>query len=156
MPSTEPLSYGITQELTRVLDVLLLQGSVVVVNAAAASDLDVFCAGMLRAERGGLRMLCRTAASFVSSRMGISRIPPLGPKELNLHPGRVTRPISARACTNCNCAPATRRLCETFSDVCNSLFRGNGRRGGPGGLIVVGSYVPKTTAQVSCCRQHLT
>jgi len=86
----------------------LSKGSVVVVNAASNADLDVFCAGMLRAEEGGLRVLCRTAASFVSSRMAVPQIAPLGPRDLGLAE----------------------------------------RRGGPGGLIVVGSYVPKTTRQV--------
>eukprot|EP00192_Tetraselmis_astigmatica_P002253 CAMPEP_0117650246 /NCGR_PEP_ID=MMETSP0804-20121206/1438_1 /TAXON_ID=1074897 /ORGANISM="Tetraselmis astigmatica, Strain CCMP880" /LENGTH=1058 /DNA_ID=CAMNT_0005456107 /DNA_START=50 /DNA_END=3226 /DNA_ORIENTATION=+ len=98
---------GGPEEVCRKL-LALPKGSVVVVNATSNSDLDVFCDGMLRAEQQGLRLLCRTAANFVSSRMGIPQIPPLRPADLGLKPGR----------------------------------------GGPGGLIVVGSYVPKTTAQV--------
>lgn len=54
----------------------------------------------------GKRFLCRTAASFVSARIGIRTKPPICPRDLG-----ITR--------------------DKF-----------------GGLIVVGSYVPKTTKQV--------
>ena len=54
----------------------------------------------------GKKFLCRTAASFVSARIGIKPKPPICPNDLGLK----------RALT--------------------------------GGLIVVGSYVPKTTKQV--------
>ncbi|XP_078159661.1 ketose-bisphosphate aldolase class-II family protein isoform X2 [Carex rostrata] len=59
-----------------------------------------------KAERKGKRFLCRTAASFVSARIGIIPKPPLQPKDLGI------------------------------------------KRDSCGGLIVVGSYVPKTTKQV--------
>lgn len=61
---------------------------------------------ILQAELKGKKFLCRTAASFVSARIGIKPKPPICPNDLGLK----------RALT--------------------------------GGLIVVGSYVPKTTKQV--------
>lgn len=54
----------------------------------------------------GKRFLCRTAASFVSARVGIIRKTPIFPNDLGINNER------------------------------------------SGGLIVVGSYVPKTTKQV--------
>lgn len=60
-----------------------------------------------QAELQGKRFLCRTAASFVSARIGIKPKPPIRPNDLGL------------------------------------------KRNLAGGLIVVGSYVPKTTKQVS-------
>jgi hypothetical protein len=77
----------------------------------------VFASGMIQAELKGKKFLCRTAASFVSARIGIKQKPPICPNDLGLK----------RALT--------------------------------GGLIVVGSYVPKTTKQVdelrSQCGQSL-
>ncbi|XP_072952749.1 uncharacterized protein [Typha angustifolia] len=84
----------------------LNKGSVCIVNAASERDMAVFAAGMIQAERKGKRFLCRTAASFVSARIGIKPKPPMLPNDLG-----ITRDKS-------------------------------------GGLIVVGSYVPKTTKQV--------
>jgi uncharacterized protein YgbK (DUF1537 family) len=46
-------------------------GRVVIINAAAYSDLDVFVWGLLRAEEKGQRFLFRTAASFVRVRGGV-------------------------------------------------------------------------------------
>ncbi|KAL6631355.1 hypothetical protein ACP70R_028205 [Stipagrostis hirtigluma subsp. patula] len=93
------------------------KGSVCIVNAASERDMAVFAAGMIQAELKGKRFLCRTAASFVSARIGIKPKPPIFPADLGLK----------RALT--------------------------------GGLIVVGSYVPKTTKQVdellSQCGQSL-
>lgn len=60
-----------------------------------------------QAEMKGKNFLCRTAASFVSARVGITPIPPLLPKDVGIDKER------------------------------------------NGGLIVVGSYVPKTTKQAS-------
>lgn len=114
------------------------QGSTCIVNAASERDMGVFAAGMikasimlllyssfgqsftnlgcsfhrlyftfyLQAEMKGKRYLCRTAASFVSSRVGIVAKAPILPKDLGINKER------------------------------------------NGGLIVVGSYVPKTTKQV--------
>lgn len=59
-----------------------------------------------QAELKGMRFLCRTAASFVSTRVGIIPKAPILPKDLGINKER------------------------------------------NGGLIVVGSYVPKTTKQV--------
>lgn len=60
-----------------------------------------------QAELKGKRFLCRTAASFVSARIGIIPKAPISPNDLGIDKGR------------------------------------------SGGLIIVGSYVPKTTKQVS-------
>ncbi|XP_066375772.1 uncharacterized protein [Miscanthus floridulus] len=95
----------------------LEKGSVCIVNAASNRDMAVFASGMIQAELKGKRFLCRTAASFVSARIGIKPKPPICPNDLGLK----------RALT--------------------------------GGLIIVGSYVPKTTKQVdelrSQCGQSL-
>ncbi|KAI4326283.1 hypothetical protein MLD38_031612 [Melastoma candidum] len=84
----------------------LKKGSTCVVNAASDRDMAVFAAGMIKAELKGKHFLCRTAASFVSSKIGIIQKAPILPKDLGLQLERT------------------------------------------GGLIVVGSYVPKTTKQV--------
>lgn len=93
-------------------------GSVVIINAAAESDMHVFVAGLLEARMDGRgpRYLYRTGAAFVSARLGLTRIPPLRFQDLETNP----------AATN----------------------------GHPtGGLIVAGSYVPKTTAQLKYLRE---
>ncbi|XP_058108204.1 uncharacterized protein LOC131251484 isoform X2 [Magnolia sinica] len=84
----------------------LQKGTICIVNAASERDMAVFAAGMIQAEMKGKRFLCRTAASFVSARIGIKPKPPISPKDLGIDKER------------------------------------------NGGLIVVGSYVPKTTKQV--------
>ncbi|RAL50106.1 hypothetical protein DM860_007780 [Cuscuta australis] len=84
----------------------LKKGTACIVNAASDRDVAVFAAGMLQAELRGKRFLCRTAASFVSARMGIRQIPPISPNDVGIN--------------------------QELS----------------GGLIVVGSHVPKTTKQV--------
>ncbi|KAK8228967.1 hypothetical protein HDK64DRAFT_254496 [Phyllosticta capitalensis] len=89
------------------------KGSAVVVNAAAEEDMDVVVLGLLAAAGKlrnqmswtGKRFLFRTAAAFVSARLGISPIPPITAEQLHL----------------------SRES---------------------GGLIIAGSYVPKTTAQL--------
>ncbi|EAW22329.1 uncharacterized protein NFIA_010100 [Aspergillus fischeri NRRL 181] len=83
------------------------KGGVVIVNAAAESDMHVFVAGLLLAESKGKHFLYRTGAAFVSSRLGIRSIPPITAQQLALPSPRET-----------------------------------------GGLILAGSYVPKTTAQL--------
>ncbi|KAK6148162.1 hypothetical protein DH2020_019074 [Rehmannia glutinosa] len=82
------------------------EGSTCIVNAASERDMAVFAAGMIQAELKGKSFLCRTAASFVSTRVGIIPKAPLLPIDLAISRERA------------------------------------------GGLIVVGSYVPKTTKQV--------
>ncbi|KAI3744806.1 hypothetical protein L1987_57899 [Smallanthus sonchifolius] len=84
----------------------LQKGSTCIVNAVSDRDMAVFAAGMVQAELKGKRFLCRTAASFVSARIGIISKDPILPKDLGISKGK------------------------------------------SGGLIVVGSYVPKTTKQV--------
>ncbi|KAH0600759.1 hypothetical protein MHUMG1_01758 [Metarhizium humberi] len=90
---------------------------VIIVNAVAESDMHVFVAGLLEAEKGGRRYLYRTGAAFVSSRLGIKGIPPLTMKDLG-------------------------------------VFSGAGERR-PGGLVIAGSYVPKTTVQLEALTQRL-
>lgn len=84
----------------------LQKGSTCIVNAASEGDMAVFAAGMIQAELMGKHFLCRTAASFVSARIGIIPKAPILPKDLGINKGK------------------------------------------SGGLIIVGSYVPKTTKQV--------
>ncbi|KAH6995919.1 hypothetical protein BKA56DRAFT_650710 [Ilyonectria sp. MPI-CAGE-AT-0026] len=88
--------------------------TVLIVNAAAESDMHVFVSGLLKAEKEGRRYLFRTGAAFVSSRLGITGIPPLTLQDIQSSP--VATPQ-------------------------------------PGGLIVAGSYVPKTTAQLKALRE---
>ncbi|OOF95478.1 hypothetical protein ASPCADRAFT_397174 [Aspergillus carbonarius ITEM 5010] len=83
------------------------KGGVVIVNAAAESDMHVFVAGLLQVEGKAKHYLCRTGAAFVSTSLGIRSQPPLTAQDLSL--------------------PAPRQT---------------------GALIVAGSYVPKTTAQL--------
>ena len=80
------------------------KGSVVVVNAASESDMDVVVLGLLEASKKR-KILFRSGAALVSSRLGIAPIPPKTAEQLHLD-----------------------------SKV--------------GGLIIAGSYVPKTTAQL--------
>ena len=87
---------------------LSLKKKVIVVNAVVDEDMEVFVLGMLEASQQGFRYIYRTGAAFVSTRLGIDQIPPLGPADLQMD-------VSAEA---------------------------------PGGLIIAGSYVPKTTAQL--------
>ncbi|KAJ6793144.1 Uncharacterized protein M6B38_111235 [Iris pallida] len=91
----------------------LPKGSTCIVNAASERDVAVFAAGMIQAKIKGKRFLCRTAASFVSARIGIKPKAPICPSDLG-----ITKNIS-------------------------------------GGLIVVGSYVPKTTKQVEELKSRL-
>jgi uncharacterized protein YgbK (DUF1537 family) len=81
---------------------------VVVVDAVVDEDMEVFVQGLLLAQQQGKRYIYRTGAAFVSTRLGIEQIAPLGPTDLQMD-------TSAAA---------------------------------PGGLIIAGSYVPKTTAQL--------
>jgi uncharacterized protein YgbK (DUF1537 family) len=57
-------------------------GAVVIVNAVADRDIEVFVTGLLDAEATGRRFFYRTAASFVRVRAGISSRPLLSPDEL--------------------------------------------------------------------------
>jgi len=57
-------------------------GQPIVVNAACDRDLEVVVLGLLRAEARGKRFLCRTAASFVKVRAGVSDRGLLSPSEV--------------------------------------------------------------------------
>lgn len=81
------------------------KGTVFIVNAAAEEDMDIVVLGILNASAQGKKFLFRSAAAFVSARLGISPIPPITARKLQL--GSAT-----------------------------------------GGLIIAGSYVPKTTTQL--------
>ncbi|KAJ4350923.1 hypothetical protein N0V95_004317 [Ascochyta clinopodiicola] len=81
------------------------KGTIFIVNAASEEDMDVVVHGILKASAQGKKFLFRSAAAFVSARLGISPIPPITARQLQL-------------------SSAT------------------------GGLIIAGSYVPKTTSQL--------
>jgi uncharacterized protein YgbK (DUF1537 family) len=83
----------------------LPKGAYCVVNDAHPRDIERFAAAAIAAERRGRRFLFRTAANFVSARIGLKPRPLLTSVDLNV--------------------PRER-----------------------GGLIIVGSYVPKTTEQL--------
>lgn len=61
---------------------------VCVVNAAAYRDLEVFILSLLSAEQSGMKLLCRTAASFVRTRAGLSSRPLLAANQLPLNKNR--------------------------------------------------------------------
>ena len=82
-------------------------GSPIIVNSVSDRDLEVFVAGLLRAEAAGKRILYRTAASFVPVRIGLNRRELIAADEL--------------------------------------YGNGSGRNGG---LVIVGSYVQKSTQQL--------
>jgi uncharacterized protein YgbK (DUF1537 family) len=90
------------------------KGSIIIVNAAVESDMFVFAAGVIAAERIGKKYLYRTGAAFVSARLGITGKLPMSAQDLDMNYGS------------------------------NSA----------GGLILAGSYVPKTTAQLSSLRER--
>ncbi|EPE02180.1 ketose-bisphosphate aldolase class-ii-like protein [Ophiostoma piceae UAMH 11346] len=95
--------------------------SIIIVNAAAESDMHIVVSGLLAAaQTSGRRYLYRVGAAFVSSRLGIPQIPPLTLTDL-------VGPV------NSSTTPATPPR---------------------GGLIVCGSYVPKTTAQLKVLRER--
>lgn len=92
--------------------------SIIIPNTFAVSDMESFVAAISLVP--SLRLLYRTGASFVSTRLGIAKIPPVPPKE----------------------------LFEESKGKCKV-----------GGLTVIGSYVPRTTAQreylLSNCKSHV-
>ena len=95
--------------------------SIIIVNAAAESDMHIVVAGLVAAaQASGRRYLYRVGAAFVSSRLGIPQIPPLTLADLV-------------GCATPSTTPATPPR---------------------GGLIVCGSYVPKTTAQLKVLRER--
>jgi uncharacterized protein YgbK (DUF1537 family) len=91
----------------------LQHGSTVIVNAVHQHDLNTFVMGCMHAESNGFNFLYRTAASFVASRAGLE------PRALLAIGGRgASEPVVLGV-------------------------GGSAYATGSGGLIVVGSYVPK-------------
>ncbi|KFY37686.1 hypothetical protein V494_04648 [Pseudogymnoascus sp. VKM F-4513 (FW-928)] len=68
----------------KVTELQIPRGSVVIVNAAAESDMAVFAARAIGAEQQGKRYLYRTGAAFVSSRLGIGAKVPRSAEELDM------------------------------------------------------------------------
>lgn len=87
---------------------LELDKKVIIVNAVVDEDMEIFILGLLEAQQHGRRYIYRTGAAFVSTRLGIEQIAPLGAEDLQMDTSQAA----------------------------------------PGGLIIAGSYVPKTTAQL--------
>lgn len=81
--SVEDLRVGGPQRVTSTL-CGLCGGSICIVNAVSERDLEVFAAGLLKAERGGKRFLYRTAASFVPVRCGLPSRPLLSAADFDL------------------------------------------------------------------------
>ncbi|CAI5972228.1 unnamed protein product [Closterium sp. NIES-64] len=111
----------------------LPKGSVCILNAASDSDLHVATAALRHAEAAGRSFLVRSAASFVSSLLSLPKLPPLGPPEW------AQLLLGGGADGDCGGEGEWGR----------KLKRWGWLRSGVGGLIVVGSYVPKTSAQIS-------
>jgi uncharacterized protein YgbK (DUF1537 family) len=106
----------------------LRDGEVCIANAAAPRDLEVLAWAALQAENTGSRVIYRTAASFVAARLG------LAPRE-SWRPGLrnpVAADVSPRHSESGEVRADSRRLVQDEK----------------GGLTIVGSYVPKTTAQL--------
>ncbi|KAE8312044.1 NADP-dependent oxidoreductase domain-containing protein [Aspergillus transmontanensis] len=97
---------GVSAVTKRLLE--FAQGSIIVVNAIADTDLEIFVLGLLQAKSAGRNYIYRTGAAFVSTRLAIRPKPPLSAQDLGL---------STEASS-------------------------------PGGLIIAGSYVSKTTDQL--------
>lgn len=88
---------------------------IIVPNTFTSADMEVFVAAIGLAPV--VRLLYRTGASFVSTRLGIAKINPVSPKKL---------------------------FGPTKPEIDNP----------PGGLTVIGSYIPRTTAQRAYLLQH--
>ena len=88
---------------------------IVVPNTFAPADMEVFVAAIGLAPE--VRLLYRTGASFVSTRLGIAKVPPVSPEQLFGIPKQ-----------DSNCVT--------------------------GGLTVIGSYIPRTTAQREYLLEH--
>ncbi|CAI5522745.1 unnamed protein product [Closterium sp. Naga37s-1] len=116
----------------------LPKGSVCILNAASDSDLHVATAALRHAEAAGRSFLVRCAASFVSSLLSLPKLPPLGPPEwaqLLLGGGG-----------GGECGGEGEKGGE--GEWGRKLKRWGWLRSSTRGLIVVGSYVPKTSAQL--------
>jgi uncharacterized protein YgbK (DUF1537 family) len=112
----------------------LHDGEVCVANAAAPRDLEVLAWAGLQAENAGCRLLYRTAASFVAARLGLAARPMWKPGA----PDPVAADVSLLHAKSVEVRADSRQLLQNEK----------------GGLTIVGSYVPKTTAQLEVLLQH--
>ena len=123
----------------------LPRGTVVTVDAVSDADLDVFALGLRRYESsGGKRTLCRTAASMVNARLlpGEGATPPLLPHHL----------WSGFASTNTTLLLPPRPPPSLAGGSPSSPAISFAHlRPGPG-VVICGSYVPKTSAQLASVR----
>lgn len=109
---------GAVEKVANILKNIKRDGKppIIVPNTFAASDMETFVAALGQAP--DVKLLYRTGASFVSTRLGIEKIPPVSPKQL-------------------------------FESTITAT----------GGLIVIGSYIPRTTAQreylLEHCKDHV-
>jgi uncharacterized protein YgbK (DUF1537 family) len=110
----EPLAY-IAAELGK-----LRHGHPVVVDAASDEDLSVFAVAAIEAEKQGTNLLYRTGPSFVRSRLGQDRHPPISDDALRV----------------------------LLTEAGPSALTVTGQETSPHGLVVAGSYVGLTTRQL--------
>lgn len=97
-----------------------LKAPIIIPNTFAAADMEVFVAAIGMVPE--VRLLYRSGASFVSTRLGIGKIAPVSAEQV---------------------------FGSTKSET----------TGEPGGLTIIGSYVPRTTAQreylLEHCKSHI-
>ena len=115
----------------------LENNQVCVVNAASYRDLEVLVAGLLQAEAAGVRMICRTAASFVRVRGGLEPYPLLTAAELCRGTSQAGRP---RADSRSSERSVEQTALGSLREVPLSA---------QGGLIVAGSYIRKSSEQIA-------
>jgi uncharacterized protein YgbK (DUF1537 family) len=115
----------------------LEKNQVCVVNAASYRDLEVLVAGLLQAEAAGVRMICRTAASFVRVRGGLEPYPLLTAAELCRGTSQAGRP---RADSRSSERSVEQTALGSLREVPLSA---------QGGLIVAGSYIRKSSEQIA-------
>jgi uncharacterized protein YgbK (DUF1537 family) len=131
----------------------LPQGSLVVVNAAAPSDLDVFVTGLLAAETQGRRYCFRTAAQFPAARLALERRPLLTARALELLNNaseRSARQSSSRDYQAPGAVfPPPEKYRKPVAGLKEPQKPAPGVLPNTGGLTMVGSYVPTTTRQLA-------
>lgn len=98
---------AVKKELTKAI-----RGAVVIINAAATEDIDVVILAILELAETGKKLLYRTGAAFVSSRLGIEQIPPITAEQLSLS-GSVGGLITAGSYV-----PKTTSQLEVLRDKC--------------------------------------
>jgi len=125
--SINDIRHGGPEKVTQVL-LSVPNNSACIVNAVSYRDIEVLVTGLLDALAQGKDFLYRTAASFVRVRLGIK------PKQSYLTKIDLLSDFSSDLSG------------ESAKEMNGNPSYGNE---GNGGLFIVGSYVPKTTAQVS-------